>query len=327
VSIVLVKPKQHFKEKNMKKLFRNALMLAGMGSALFFTSCDDTVEEPVTSGPSVTITTSETSYSAGATAEFDISFRAEAELIGATLTVESDNDVTFDPVVLDLNSIGVASDTLGEFTVTLTIPQESLNSEATVTVEIEDGENRTAQSSVSFDVVASINTYESVLFGAQGNTEEGFYNSLDNERYTFAEARDASTVNSSPVDFAYYWGNDDKNTLASIDDGGLQAVYKATNSNLDIAATFGTRNSTRFRVTSLSPEDFDGIESESALVSAADSELNTNSSATNLSVGSVVAFELDADRGGYLGLAKVTAINDTNGNGTITIEVKVQSAE
>lgn len=308
----------------MIKLFKNALMLSALGSALFFTSCDDTVEGPNTDGPSVTVTTAETSYAAGAVARINVSFNAPAGIAGATLMVEADNGESFQPSVLDLNSIGIASDTLGEFFVPVTVPESTLDATVTISVEIEDTEGRTAESSVDFDVTAAINTYTAVLLGAQGNANEGFYDALDNEKYDYANARNASTVNSSPIDFAYYWGETNGNTLAAIDDSGLDNVYSSV--SLPIEGIFGTRNSTRFRVTSLSPEDFDGIGTESALISSADSELNTNSAATNLSVGSVVAFELDADRGGYLGLAKVTAINDTNGNGTITIEVKVQNA-
>ncbi|WNB18395.1 fasciclin domain-containing protein [Marivirga arenosa] len=173
-------------------------------------------------------------------------------------------------------------------------------------------------------VVSSVNTYTTVLLGAQGNSNEGFYNAFSNVRYTYAEARDASGTSGSPVDFAHYVGSNDGVTLASIDDGGLNTVYTAV--GLPISSIFGTRNSTKFRVTDLSPAQFGGILLNSQLEAAASSENNTNSSATNLSEGSVVAFTLDADRGGYSGLVRVVEIDEGDGlgNGTITIEVKVQ---
>lgn len=173
-------------------------------------------------------------------------------------------------------------------------------------------------------VVSSLNKYTTVLLGSQGNDAEGFYNAFSNVKYSYAEARDASTVSASPVDFAYYFGNTNKATLASIDDAGLNAVY--TTAGLPIEGIFGTRNSTKFRVTSLAPAQFDGILLNSQLEAAASSENNTNSSATDLQAGSVVAFTLDSDRGSYVGLIKVVSLDDTNGTGTMTIEVKVQVA-
>lgn len=173
-------------------------------------------------------------------------------------------------------------------------------------------------------VVSSVNTYTTVLLGGQGNDEEGFYNAFSNVRYSYAEARDASGVEGSPVDLAYYFGANNEATLAAIDSDGLNAVYTAV--GLPIEGIFGSRNSTKFRVTDLGPADFGGILLNSQLEMAASSENNTNASATNLQEGSVVAFTLDADRGAYVGLIRVVEIDDTNGNGTITIEVKVQVA-
>jgi uncharacterized surface protein with fasciclin (FAS1) repeats len=173
-------------------------------------------------------------------------------------------------------------------------------------------------------VVSSVNTYTTVLLGGQGNDEKGFYNAFSNVRYSYAEARDASGVEGSPVDLAYYFGANNEATLAAIDSDGLNAVYTAV--GLPIEGIFGTRNSTKFRVTDLGPADFGGILLNSQLEMAASSENNTNVSATNLQEGSVVAFTLDGDRGAYVGLIRVVEIDDTNGNGTITIEVKVQVA-
>jgi transforming growth factor-beta-induced protein len=169
-------------------------------------------------------------------------------------------------------------------------------------------------------IVSSVNTYTTVLLGAQGNAEEGFYGSLNNVRYGYGAARD----NSASVDLAYYFGNTNEATIAAIDDGGLNAVYTAV--GLPIEGIFAARNSTRFRVTDLAPEQFGGILLNSQLEAAASSENNTNTDATNLQEGSVVAFTLDAARGAYVGLIRVVEIDDTNGNGTITIEVKVQVA-
>lgn len=166
-----------------------------------------------------------------------------------------------------------------------------------------------------------VNTYETVLLGAQGNANEGFYNAIENIRYTYAQARDASTVTSSPVDFAYYWGANDNSTLASIDDSGLHNVYNSV--SLPIDGIFGTKNATRFVSTALTVAEFDAITYNNELQDAAFFETGGTSSSTNLAIDDVVAFQLDDARGGGFGLIKITSVDDTNGNGTITIVVKV----
>ncbi len=322
----------------MKKLFRNAMMLSAMAGTLFFTACDND-EDVLPDGPnvSVEVENEQDVYNAGDRINLDVNFTASSNIVGGSLDVTSgDNsyDVTINnggvvSNVIDLNFFEVTSTQEGSFTISgFPIPDQAANSTLTITVSIEDGDGNVGEGTVNLEIVDSqpIQFYEQVLFGAQGSDEPSFYDALDNDRFGFAGARDASTTESSPIDFAYYYGNTNKNTIASIDSDGLNAAFVATNPDLSIANTFGTRNSTRFRVTDLSPADFEAINSNASLISDADSELNSNVAATELVVGSVVAFKLDEDRGGYVGLIHVTAINDTNGNGTITIEVKVQEA-
>jgi uncharacterized surface protein with fasciclin (FAS1) repeats len=170
-------------------------------------------------------------------------------------------------------------------------------------------------------IVSSVNSYSTVLLGGQNNTDPGFYNALNNVRYTYSPAAE----NSNFVDLAFYFTNADQATLASIDSEVLHIVYDLI--GLPIEATFTIRNSSRFRVTSLAPDQFNGIFLNSQLEDLATSENNTNSSATNLQEGSIVAFQLDASRGGYVGLIKVVEISgDDSSSRTITIEVKIQVA-
>ncbi|GAA5034523.1 hypothetical protein GCM10011506_29590 [Marivirga lumbricoides] len=317
----------------MKKLFRNAWMLSAIAGTLFFTACDD--EDEVSSNPSVSIEVADEqdTYSVGETVNFEVNFTSTANVVGASVDVsteENDFDLTISnggivSNVVDLNFFNVAGVQEGNFTISgFVIPEEAAGSTLTFEITMQDSEGRTGTANAELVVEErGIEFYEQVLFGAQGNAEEGFYNAISNIRYGYAEAREASGSSGSPVDFAYYWGSNNKNSIAAIDDAGLHSVYNSV--DLPISGVFGTRNSTRFRVTELSPADFNAIENNSDLVASAASELNTNTAATQLAVGSVVAFKLDEDRGDYVGLIHVTAINDTNGEGTITIEVKVQS--
>ena len=314
----------------MKKLIRNAWMLAAAAGSIFFTACDPE-EEPMLNAPSITVTTdpADGTVAVGEAISFTVDVNAPAgfntvritgvSVVGGTIELPSsyqteytrnDLGLTAEDTQASAEFQALAFPIAGEFTFELeAVDEEGQQTEADFTVTVTE---------------AGINFYEQILFGAQGNSEPGFYNALQNQRYTFAQARDASGINSSPVDFAYYFGATNGNTIASIDSDGLNTVYESV--GLSIENTFGTRNSTRFRVTGLSSNEFASISNNTALVAATESELNTNVAATELNVGSVVAFQLDADRGSYLGLIHVTQVNDTNGNGTITIEVKVQEA-
>jgi hypothetical protein len=310
----------------MKTLFKNALLFGVAISAIFFTACDSELETPL-EGPSITVTTTP----ADAIVEVDEAFSFTASVSAPagfnTLRIASFTEAGGGTIDLagykseytrnDLGLDAGATTALVEFTA-LSIP---IAGEFTISLLAVDDDGGTGSFDIALSITsAPISNYTAVLLGAQGNSAAGFFDALEGERYGYAAARDASGTTGSVIDFAYYWGSTNKNTIAAIDDGGLNTVYSSV--DLPISGIFATRNSTRFRVTNLSPADFDAISNSSSLVEAADSELNVNTSATQLSVGSVIAFELDADRGGSVGLVKVTQINDTNGNGTITIEVK-----
>ncbi|SMG24018.1 hypothetical protein SAMN05661096_01436 [Marivirga sericea] len=323
----------------MMKFLKSGLLFAAAG-LLVFTACDPAEDEtPIGSAPNVTVTVEneQDEYLPGDVIDLVVDFTADDPVVGATINAETEEFIlTFDATgisnnVIDLNEFDVASSTEGSFTLSgIQIPNEFANQTLTFTIEMEDGEGRIGEGSLDVEVGEAdepIASFSAILLGAQGNTNPGFVNALSGETATYGEARDASGLNNSTIDFAYYYGNSNRNTIASIDDAGLNAVYEATNPDLSIEDNFGTRNSTRFLITDLSPEDFDNIETNSELVANAESEVTTNSSATQLSEGSVIAFKLDEDRGSYLGLIKVVSIDDTNGNGTITIEVKVQESE
>jgi hypothetical protein len=189
-------------------------------------------------------------------------------------------------------------------------------------VAVDEGGQESAQSSFTFNIVSpAVNTYSTVLLGAQGNAAEGFYNAIDNIRYSYADARDASTVTSSPADFAYYWGTTNNSTIAAINDSGLDAVYSAV--NLPIDGIFGTKNATTFVSSDATAAEFDAIADNEALLTEALFETGGTSSATELANSDVIAFRLDAARGGEFGLIKIESVDDTNGTGTITIVVKV----
>ena len=308
----------------MKRLARNFIVFAA-AIAIVFSSC--TEEETLPEGPTMTISGEDADVAEiapGETIDLTINFSAEEELSGFNyqfiINEGEATEVVTDKQYVAPSNLGLSNnETSGQFSVSISIPDAAAGNTISLVLEVVDKNNNLTTDKLVFNVLEDINTYTQVLMGAQGNAEPGFYNAISNERFTYAQAREASTTTSSPVDFAYYWGATNSNTIAAIDDAGLDAVYESV--NLPIQGIFGTRNSTRF---SKVDADFDAINSKSSLETAAFFEVGGKSSITGLAVNDVIAFQLDQARGGYFGLIKVVEINDTNGKGTITIEVKIQ---
>jgi uncharacterized surface protein with fasciclin (FAS1) repeats len=166
-------------------------------------------------------------------------------------------------------------------------------------------------------VSSDANSYSTVLLGSQGSSSPSFYNAITNATSGYAVSRDASAT----VDFAYYYGASNEVSLGAIDSEDLNSVFSSV--DLPIADVFETRNATRFQVTALSAAEFDGVVTNAQVAGIANSELTSSLDATNLEEGSVVAFKLDDARGGLFGIIKVAEVNDTNGTGSITIDVKI----
>lgn len=317
----------------MKKVLRNLLMMSLISSTVFMFSCgEDDVETPApVAAPTISLSgdlSSMESFEVGDSIGLNVSFTAAGEFSGFNYQLTINKDSTDEQVQSKVfnapSDLGYGNaEVSGMFALTIfeAVPAELVGKTVSVYMEIVDKEEQIASRTWTFDVFEGINTYTAVLLGAQGNAAEGFYNADENVLYKYSEARDASTVTSSPVDLAYYYGTSNKNTIAAIDDAGLNSVYSAV--SLPIDGIFGTKNSTRF--VKLTGVDFAAVVNSTQLTSAASFESTTSgaSSVTGLVQDDVIAFQLDADRGAKFGLIKVASINDTNGNGTITIEVKI----
>ncbi|WP_425392807.1 hypothetical protein [Ekhidna sp.] len=308
------------------------LPILGLFVAAAMTSCGGD-DEPTAAAPSVTVSASVDGdalasgedVTVGSAVQFDISITAPGGVNGLNVT-SGTQTTSFSRSDLEAE----AGDTQASITLETDLAVEAdIGGTVSFTFEAVDDLNQTATATFTYMIIAApspdVSSYTAILLGAQGNSEEGFYDAQTNTRYTYAGARDASGVNSSPIDFAYYYGNTNENSIAAIDDDGLNAVY--TSVGLAIEGNFGTRNSTRFVSSTMSAEDFDAISTNAELEEAAAFEVNGNSSATQLVVDQVVAFQFDEDRGGDFGLIRISSIDDTNGNGTITIEVKVPGEE
>lgn len=315
--------------KNFRHNFLTAVTILSLG---FLFSCgeDDT---PIADAPGVTVSAaivdgdalvSGGEVVAGSAVEFSISVTAPGGFNNVDITGSTTQNINRNDLNLDLGATSAST------TLTVSTAETDAGGTASFTFVAVDELNQSSEEVVfTFDIVAppspDVQSFTTVLLGAQGNSSEGFYDAKLNARYGFAAARDASGTSGSPVDFAYYWGASNNSTIASIDDAGLHTVYNAV--NLPIEGIFGTRNSTLFSDTDLTAAAFTAIASNDDLSTAAFFEVGGESSSTNLVLDQVFAFQLDADRGGEFGLIHISSVDDTNGNGTITINVKVPGAE
>lgn len=310
-------------------------MMAAVAVMLVVTSCGDDDEVAPVLPPSIDIAANVEAneegvfeVEAGETIALDIVVNAPAgfnvmrlsatldgsnfDLAGAGFTTEFtrldegvavNQDATRAEIDLD---IATTEDFVGEWVFTFTAVDDA---DQTTTANVEVVVMMTEEPE-------GVVRYETILLGGQGSSEASSLDAITGEKYTLTPA----TQNSELIDIVYYWGATNNSTLASPDSQGLQNAFT------DIA-NFPVKNSTRLLKTDLAVENFNTIETAEALRDAADLDYQDDSrGATQLAAGDVIAFRFDEDRAEDFGLIKVISVDDTNGNGTITIEVLIPAS-
>ncbi|GAO29504.1 hypothetical protein [Geofilum rubicundum] len=180
--------------------------------------------------------------------------------------------------------------------------------------EVTDNKGNTETRAFTFEVVSAageINSYEAKLLGSYTASAGSFYSSTNNTVYSQADAK----ANYELIDFVYFYGNTGFATIAAPNHDGAISVYNNATNGL---ATWTARNATKFKITLLGQTEFDGIEDDALIVAE---ENISNSSASQLAEGDVVAFTTVDDKQGLFLVKEVTG---TGGASTITIQVKVQ---
>jgi hypothetical protein len=190
-------------------------------------------------------------------------------------------------------------------------------------IEATDNENQTTSAFFTFTAftpqAGEIVSYSTKIMGAQFNNAVGSFLSTSNG--TIYSKTDAKT-NSSLIDFVYsYRGGNYLAFIAAPSDALLDPT-------VNIKAESWTKyNSTKFKLSTLTSNDFDAITDDSNFTFGAQL---TETNVLSLNVGNIVYFKTDA---GKLGVFKVKAINEgTQGgdavqkfqDGSIEIDVKVQ---
>lgn len=165
-----------------------------------------------------------------------------------------------------------------------------------------------------------ITVTDSVSLGAYGHSTYGnFYDVLSDTAY-FPNNLRANVRNRDGVDFTISYTNDTKFTISSIDDAGTPLIW---DENLLITWPFTTVNNTRFILLN-DTFDFDGVVTAAQL-----SELFTTQGSSTISTlqkDQVIAFRLDAQKGGRTGIFKVLGMDGTAPhNRTIYLSLKVQN--
>ena len=316
----------------MKKFLKNGLLFAS--AALFlFTACDS-VEDAITTAPSVTVTVEDPQdeYDPGDVIDLVVDFSANAAVVGATINTETEDftiTLTANGIannIIDLNAFNVAGNTEGSFTIPgFEIPEEAANLTLSFTVEMEDEEGRLGEGTLNLEIADSdpVRSFTNVLVFApagDGSTNTWFSTNLG-ETVTEAEVNASAEPSSIDVDFGYYYGNSDQASISSPN------AYPTLNNTIDIS-DWNTRNSTEFKLTTISDEEYIGIKTSAdlATVWSRSDNVNQGETITNLEVGDVVAFQLDTEnKDGLYGVFKVIAITPgTDSNDSMEIEVLVQ---
>lgn len=207
-------------------------------------------------------------------------------------------------VLLENNRI----DTVPDFTLTDLFTDETITNNLTMgtkvvyTATITDSKSKTATGSVTYTVVRGngILVSEIIELGAQSDTiREYKFLGLANSFATYtAGVNGTARTNSEKIDFVYYYGQNDKNTLASPSNvDGAQAIWGTE------ISSWTTKNVTLFSTNAISAATFETIKA-----SKVDDEFynidftkNTTEKYVNFGYNKVVAFKTAS---GKIGLAK-----------------------
>lgn len=218
-------------------------------------------------------------------------------------------------------------DTVTGFTLSDLYTDEIVSSNLTMgtkvvyTATITDSKSKTATGSVTYTVVRGngILISEIIELGAQSDTirEYKFLGLANNfTTYTAGEKGTART-NSEKIDFVYYYGQNDKNTLASPSNtDGAQVIWGSE------ITSWTTKNVTLFSTNAITATTFETIKAskvDDAFYNI-DFTNNTTEKYINFGINKVVAFKT---AGGKIGLAKFLQ-GATTDSGSMKVQIICQ---
>jgi hypothetical protein len=177
---------------------------------------------------------------------------------------------------------------------------------------VTDANGKSATDSIVITRTKEINTYTSVIIGAQTNaTIGGFYGTSNNTIYTMDDAFN----NQSLIDIlCFYEDNSNKTALAS-PGANITGIFTGAHA----PENWAIKNTTLYVKTSLTAADFDAVTNDDAIIPTYVAA-NAFRKAKNLVIGDVYCF---LTQRGNMGLLKVTAVTP-NADGSAEFAVKIQ---
>ncbi len=288
----------------MKKLNYFLLGLAALG--MVFTSCED--DEAL--GPEITfkagdgLITADATINKGETASFSWeAVKGDAKLTSFTIRIDNQDVDGFPKTDIDKEEYQStwAKQFLDAGTYAISFIAED-----------KDGKKATETITVTVKEAAiELTSFTAVLMGGQTNTTTGSFLDADAGKvYLTADAK----TNQSKVDVVYYFGSENKATLASPND---ETVNGTGTNALSLTKGWTTQNATKFNTNpGITAAEFDAMTDDSKLEGVD----VTASKANMLSEGDVAVFMTAAGNKGAIKVVKI----DGEGSGTITIDVKIQ---
>jgi hypothetical protein len=300
----------------MKKL-ANLILLVLVAAAGLVTSCtDDDTTTPASTTPGLTFQVGTGYTTANATmpvsSEFKVGVRAMSSEAGAYLT-----KLTVTRVVNNKPDV-VLDSTLGSKLTNYSVDLIA-NANGVPTVEnwiykITDANGFTNQLEIQITTTATsgpINEFSMKIMGAQQNSNGSSFASIDGTVYALADAK----INSSKVDWMYFYGATNLATLAAPDDAAAATIFTDPTNGLQ---TWAVKNPTRFKLVT-DPIDWASITNDEVIIAQTSSGVDQTKIPT-LAPGKYLAFIASSGKKGLIKVESITGEED----GTITISVKVQ---
>lgn len=303
----------------MKK-FAYLFSILMIGSLLFWTACEDD-DEPGDLKPGLnfkgaagyisedaTLNTNEP-FLVGLNATANANSGAKLALLEITRTFnnavwfewDTAIDVAFYNIDINLQAINVVGTERISFKVT-----------------DKDGQSSEIAINITTEMAAGpINSYVQKILGAQHSITGSSFASADGTIYQMADAM----LNSEKIDWVYYYGDTDNQTIAAPDDEHAKQVFTLLND-----ANWTTHNPTRFNKLDAGTITWDNIADDTQIIALTSSGVDKSritKKDNNLAAGDILGFITASNK---RGLIRVDAINiGSNGKeGTIELSVKVQ---
>ena len=162
------------------------------------------------------------------------------------------------------------------------------------------------------DPGTAVTIYKDVEFGSWNDAAGSFFVSTEGVTYTVNQTATVP-VNQEKVDFVYFYGQTNKNTMASPDDADANTIE---NLKLNL---WTKKNQTRFNKTNLTVAQFDAIGNNYKFqtFNFGDQASKVN----NLKVGDIFMFKTKSDK---LGLVKITHLSKPTRGDTAKATIIVQ---